>query len=445
MKRRWDNYWYGEISPTVPRWLFRMVLLLLAFDAWVVMIDHGAKYGAYGFNVAHFGWLDAVSPLPTPGLYVGLLVFVGLLSCWIALVLPASRVWTGLLCAVYTYAWAMSQLDSYQHHYLLSIVLMCFTALPMDKIGAKSASKTLSAWPYTLYCCSVAIVYFYTGVSKTAPDWSSGSVLRAMGAADSLFGAPRQLALSIGFTESTFWSFVGHSVIGVQWLISAGYLAAPWLVRSLPARRSVSVLCGLAAFAALTFHIGAELLGLKIGWFSYYMLLSAVLVLIPWPSRSRQWLAAQLARIGAVFSLDDGSAFWRGTVGRLVLTALALGWLGFIGVRADLPGAAIGAVLAGVAVGAGLVVDGLRNTDDAPMLRAAGALMTGLCLWGALSWSASRYDFYRLAGGGARRRGERELAIEYYAKAKRYAPAGEWTAKREQNFQRLQAGGSSDE
>jgi hypothetical protein len=48
------------------------VLALAAVDTWLLMIPRGGRYGAGGFNVAHFAWIDALFPVPTPRAYVGI-------------------------------------------------------------------------------------------------------------------------------------------------------------------------------------------------------------------------------------------------------------------------------------------------------------------------------------------------------------------------------------
>src|SRR5262249_5414469 len=45
--------------------------------------------------------------------------------------------------------------------------------------------------------------------------------------------------------------------------------------------------CSVALFAALSFHVGAEILELRIGWFSYYMIFAALVFFLP-----ESWLRA---------------------------------------------------------------------------------------------------------------------------------------------------------
>ena len=55
----WERHWYGDVIALRPYLLRKGVLVLLALDAWLLMLGHAGRYGAGGFNVAHFLWLDA--------------------------------------------------------------------------------------------------------------------------------------------------------------------------------------------------------------------------------------------------------------------------------------------------------------------------------------------------------------------------------------------------
>lgn len=124
-----DRYLFSRVDAVRPWLLQRLFLLLFAFDCWVDHASHAGRYGFGGFNVAHFRLLDALAPMPSPGLYVGTLLLAGLVAFAMAMTRP-SRVGLATTCALYTYGWAMSMLDSYQHHYLLSIVLLAMVFFP---------------------------------------------------------------------------------------------------------------------------------------------------------------------------------------------------------------------------------------------------------------------------------------------------------------------------
>jgi hypothetical protein len=124
-----DRYFHAPFAACRAFLFSRLFLVVVALDTWMLMIGHAGRYGVDGFNVAHFAWLDRIAPLPTAGLYVGVLLLAGLLALAIALG-GTHRVALAALFGLYTFSWAMSMLDSYQHHYFVSSVLLCLVFFP---------------------------------------------------------------------------------------------------------------------------------------------------------------------------------------------------------------------------------------------------------------------------------------------------------------------------
>jgi hypothetical protein len=133
-----ERFFFGEIAAVRPWLLLRGLLVLLALDCVIDLVPHGARYGASGFNVAHFAWLDVIAPMPTAALYVGLLFACALLALTQALAGP-SRLGLATLAVLYTYAWAASLLDAYQHHYLISLLLLSAVFFPLDPLASLEA------------------------------------------------------------------------------------------------------------------------------------------------------------------------------------------------------------------------------------------------------------------------------------------------------------------
>jgi hypothetical protein len=124
-----DRYFHGPFAAARAYLFCRLFLVLVALDAWTLMVGHAGRYGVDGFNVAHFAWLDAILPQPTAAMYVGVLLATGLLALALALG-GTHRIALAGLFVLYTLSWAMSMLDSYQHHYFVSTVLLCLVFFP---------------------------------------------------------------------------------------------------------------------------------------------------------------------------------------------------------------------------------------------------------------------------------------------------------------------------
>jgi len=306
--------------------LLRGTLLLLAFDVWLTRVSHGGRYGAGDFNVAHFAWLDAIQPSVSPALYVAVSTLTGFLCFALALAPRQPRWLLGIAFALHTWGWAMSMLDSYQHHYLLSIVLLALVFFPRlsaeeallssepkdaaaapakktKKQGGKPDKKELPrakplftlrapttvAWAYVALAWSIAIVYAYTAFSKSSDEWLSGAAMQSVlrlpaggevpeGASDPV--APiRWLASIYGIEGERFWWLLGHSVVLVQIVCALGYLLAPF--RDAARWKLHAAFSWIALATALSFHLGAEHMQLKIGWFSWYMVVYALIMLLP--------------------------------------------------------------------------------------------------------------------------------------------------------------------
>jgi hypothetical protein len=420
--------------------LFRRGLyVLLAFDAWLVMLEHGGRYGAGGFNVAHFAWLDEFVPIPSPALYVGLLTGSGLAALAMAF-LQANTASKLLLAAVYTLSWAISLHDSYQHHYLLSWLLLWSAFTP------EVARRDLSAVPVAfvrgiglpMAALTCAIVYAFTGISKTALEWRSGAVLARLSHSQppgsstpgDLDRVRDALMALLHVDAASAFHGIALSVIALQWVVAVGYVAAPKRDEAHTGTRAF--LCTAAWLGALSFHLGAELTGMfQIGWFSYYMLWVSFVLLAP-----VAWVARLGRALGWCLDLERFPARAQ-PVPAALLALLALGAL-LVGsaARIDLPGV-LPACAVVLALGAGAGFVALRRARfevwQGSML--AGLIATG-CLVLALTQTAVRFDFYRRWAGEVARLGEPELALALYRKAERYAPPGRSRARQIRDLER---------
>ncbi|MCA9530985.1 MAG: HTTM domain-containing protein [Myxococcales bacterium] len=483
MKRAFDRYFFGPVDSVRPYLLLHIVLAMVGLDCFVELVPHGWRYGVDGFNVAHFRVLDALGPTPTAGLYVTVVALAGGVALTMALTRP-TRVGLATVAALYTYGWAMSMLDSYQHHYLLSLVLGCFVFFPLrgarEVLGehalglgddSREFDRTAPAPGYVVVGVTFAIVYFYAAVGKLGAEWRDGSALQRIvplgGAAqrnpDRTLPSVDDLlrwANHLGLGDAGAWRALALSAVALQLACCVAYLLVvhrdawrrPWL------RQAFSI----AGLAPLAFHVGVSSLDLSIGWFTGYMIVAALVFFAP---ASALALAADwgtvpvraLYHLGAAIlgRLDRASLSVRVLHTSVVVLAVGVGlavWRA--GRAADLPGIPSAAALAALALVVGVawrswraaratvhtrrpapavVYASARPTPPAVRPAALGgaiALVLGAAIAAsvasvALTKTRVRFDYYRWAGADARRRGDYEQALGFYEKANAYAPLGE--------------------
>jgi hypothetical protein len=453
-----DRYFHGSYFALRPYLFGRLFLAMVALDTWMLMIGHAGRYGVAGFNVAHFAWLNALGPSPSPPLYVGVLLLTGLLALCGALLGTTPAAMT-LLCGLYTYSWSMSMLDSYQHHYFVSLIMLCMVFFPrlrlrdalIDPAGAVGP-RLVSGFGFCLLGASVTILYTFTAIAKMDAQWCRGFTLQRISRAGRVFAPLLAYGRELGLQDATFWSVVSTSVIPVELCIAAGYAVA--VRQDASPHRVVRLVALITLFFALSLHLGAEALGLDIGWFSYYMLVLALTYLAPprlyallhrGALRASTWFDSP-ARPGAGSAAPKAAAAASKTAAlspgpaprpleALLFTAAVSSVLAATAYTIDLPGALAAAGCA--AVGLWLVV--LRalhhkRTSDARR-SALGLGFAALLMWSAITASSVRWEFYRYLGGDLQRRGELREALDAYVKGERYAPKG---SSRRDKIQQLQ-------
>src|SRR5690606_32930313 len=84
------------------------------------------------------------------------------------------------LTVIYGGIYFWSQADSYQHHYLIALLLLLTCFLPFDALPGLERPreggwpKATRSWATALIYVQVGVVYLYTGITKSSPDWLSG-------------------------------------------------------------------------------------------------------------------------------------------------------------------------------------------------------------------------------------------------------------------------------
>jgi len=391
---------------------------LLAADCWVEMLPHAGRYSVDGFNVAHFAWLDVLLPLPSSSIYVSLLVCVGALCAFCA-VGPRVVLLRATIAGLYTFAWAISLHDAYQHHYLISWLLLAATLLPPSPVQDGPPPIDTVVAPGAIFASiSCAIVYACTAVSKLSPEWRAGDVLRTLTASrppgashPGKLDRVRDGLLRLGLPEGVFWRSLALGVVTLQVVVALSYLASVGRDGGDVGRgRQALLRAGLGA--AWLFHLTAVLSGVfDIGWFSQYMLyVGSVLLLdratMEVPARA----ALRALRERCTFRVPSGVLHY--AFGALAgLAVYTLGQSHVAGARA------------GLVAALALVAPAALVAKSRP--RAIWAANTALlALIAAFSFSHLAFDYHRRLAGELLKLGRSKDALAIYREAERVAPRG---------------------
>lgn len=372
----WARYWFGDVALARPYLVLRFVLAALAFDLWLNMVPQASKYGAGGFNVAHFPVYGDF--IPGTSFYLGVLAFTGVLALSQALYRP-HRIALGLVAVGYTLGWSCSLLDSLPHHYLLSLYLVCFTGFPMLSARAAFSRSPLpprgSAWAYVLFCVTTAIVYFYAA---------------AWGAADG----------------RSYW---------LPMVCSAAYLVASIQDRS--KNRAAHLAIPALLLAPVAYHATSS----PLDAFSWTMLGIAVFVFAPGQAlhvvgRAVTFPARNWLQDDSHGGVDERAAkvFYASLIGLVAAPIVSM----FV----DLPGVKTGCALTAIAM---LLVMGRQlylTPRYRPLWRVASLIGASVALLVTMNMSSARFDFYRSAALDAERRGDHDVAATLRIKAERYQP-----------------------
>lgn len=259
-KQMWRRFWFDFRIPATRLNLLRVCFFaVVAVDAFL-QISHAPRYGAGEFNVSHFMWLDSLVPVPSRGFVLTLFVLQSFLALR-AMFGVATTTSVRLLTACFGYTYFVSQLDSYQHHYLIFLLLLIACFIPWEQAQRPDPDRPaagLPSWAMRLFLVQLSLLYLWAAVAKMSPHWLDGSTLHAQihdgpirDAIEAVFGrASRgdpggfaaaaklvmltELVLAVGILWRRAWPFV--------WVIGVG------------------------------FHAGVELAGFRIGLFSYFMI-----------------------------------------------------------------------------------------------------------------------------------------------------------------------------
>ena len=222
---------------------------IVAVECWLEA-NHAQKYGTDAFNVAHFAWMDAIVDVSS----LSKMIFASrVFCCLLSLFVASQNIYCNnqhyfstlmkyCLACLYTMAYFSSQIDNYQHHFLVSLLLIlnCFEW------------QKNYVWKVKTIVYQVAWVYFCTSLAKLHPLFINGASLKKT------VGGPLAMWLYNYVRYDGVWSSMAIMTIFVELFLSFGLL-----------RRALWPLCGLIG---LSLHTTLEFGGFSIGLFSYMMI-----------------------------------------------------------------------------------------------------------------------------------------------------------------------------
>ncbi len=375
-------FWFGFAIGWPKLVAFRFtIFMMLAVDA-LLQISHAPRYGAGGFNVGQFAWLSRLAPGRTAFEIAQLTIALCLTA---AAVGTATRVLVPLATGLYAWVYFSSQLDSYQHHYLVTMMLLLLCFVDWRRPDVRHAPRTrettsagpaqqtiIGGWPLRLLLFELAIMYFWAAISKTETSWLDGRTLSMQ-----IHGSLRSLIEHTG----------GFGVAAKLVLVVELALAA-----SVWHRRGwwVALPLGVLLHASILWS------GLEIGLFAWLMLGLYLLLL---PDRFFTWAAIKWQRLAAPLRTSVAAT----AMSRTLLFALAAITLA-IGVAAltRLPHAMITAIAGAPLVTVAAMWQHRRYGRITVVALLSPTLAT--LLWLGVDRSTDTvYDYYRFWAGAESR------------------------------------------
>jgi Flp pilus assembly protein TadD len=372
-----------------------VIFALLALDA-LLQIRHAPRYGAGGFNVAQIPGLTALGP-GRVGYGVGQLLdayLLVLVACGVAtrIALPAAA-------AIYAWLYFGSQLDSYQHHYLVALLLAIACFVPWQRPRHARAATRIRSWALRLILVQLAILYLWAAISKLSPAWLDGSALETQigGTLRSVVDHTIGLALMSKLVVVTEFALAA-----TVWIRPAWWFAAP---------------------VGILFHLGIVFTGLEIGLFAWLMIAFYLLVI---PDVIFVRVAERVAELFRRRPPPSGQRAPTEDPADADARPLGWGWLA----AAVLAGAVLafacriqGATAVGLLLGAFPIALAIRAPRTRSRVWLGVAHVLALALWLAVDHGTTvTTDYARLWGGASKRLGDLDTAERAYRRLVELTP-----------------------
>ena len=384
-------FWFGFAIGWPKLVAFRFsIFMMLALDA-LLQISHAPRYGAGNFNVGHVAWLSRLAPGRTAFEIAQLTIALCLTAAALG---AATRVVVPVATGLYAWVYFSSQLDSYQHHYLVALMLLmlCFVDWRPPDVRRTASERTaanagpgraatIGGWPLRLLLVEVAIMYFWAAISKTETSWLDGRTLSMQ-----IHGSMRSVIEHTGG-----FGVAAKLVLVVEFALAAAiwHRRGWWVALPLGVGLHVSILWS----------------GLEIGLFAWLMLSLYLLLL---PDRIFNWAAIKLHRVAAALRFAmPSTAMTFGLAIVAIVLALAFAAL------SRLPHAVITALAGAIVITIVNVWQHRRHPRIAMVAWLSPALAT--LFWLSVDRSTDTvYDYYRFWAGSESRIGDVTRAKTLY-------------------------------
>jgi hypothetical protein len=354
------------------------VFSLLALDA-LMQLRHAPRYGAGGFNVGQISLFDSLGPSRvtyTLGELVNAYLFATIAFG------IGTRAAVPIAAAIYSYLYFGSQLDSYQHHYLVALVLWLCCFVPWERPAGATAATPIRSWALRLVLVQIAIMYLWAAISKMSPAWWDGATL-----GQQITGPLRKLIdATLGIRATSRLVIPTELVLAATiWLKPAWRFAAP---------------------LGIAFHLGIVASGLEIGLFAWLMIAMYAFI-VPdaiWIAIARAVSHLRLAEVAR--SLATRSAWLTFAVAAALSIACAA--------ACRFPYTLALGIVLGVVLGARAFRAVVRGRPSVATLGLVHFI--AIAVWLVVDrQSAVAGDYFRFWGASERRFGSQDAALDAYS------------------------------
>jgi tetratricopeptide (TPR) repeat protein len=379
------RFWFGFTLPWAKVALVRVALFgVLAVDAFLA-VRHAARYGT-GFNVAHFHFLDGLAP----GRAAFTLVELALAYLFALFALGVGLRLLPLAAALYGWVYFSSQLDSYQHHYLVCLVLVLACFAPWRRPPETPPDEPARSWALRLVLVQLGVVYIWAAIAKMNGAWLDGTALHQQ------ISTPWMARILDGVSDG--WAIAACATLALELFLSVAVWCRPLWWLALP--------------LGVAFHVNIELSGLEIGLFTYVMVALYTLT-VPDPivdAATRACGNAWRAIAAPVRRAASRLGEWP-----LIAPAIAAVAFGSAFLVALVPFAPLLiAVTIALGVVVGAIVARVGGGPDAAARALAASLAAALLLVGLDHTTTIARDYYKYWGRSARLLGDADDEREAY-------------------------------